>query len=836
MKHGTTHAHTALLAGAIAIGLGAAGLPAAPALADSAIVIDLSSGEVDTLAKLNAVLQTVPAGGVVQFTGENPHYGQGTIQVDRSMTWTGAEQAGAALTAAVTVDEDVTLTIAGPFTLGGANDASVVPTVWLLPGAAVTATDAVLRPMSRQGAHPDTVIGGAGPNTITLTRVTFVDGDGPSEPDHLVDARGAVPSTFIITDTVLPKLHDAQTRSLYMDGLSNTAILDGVTAGAPVEAETGTDLAIVGGSTISGGVTIKSVMDRAGASTRQDMSDLPPTLTLTDTTVTGPVSASGPDAQVVIARSSIHGGDASALNVKGARPAITLTDTRLESNNQTVLQVQGSRYSLDAAGTTSLAGAGDGIVLTAEDEAGSYTDDGTCHLSLQGTEVLAGGAALRVTGHLDSASAIASSTLAGSNGVVLGHSDDPWSFEKGDGDIPFAGQLGIRYSALASHTDAEVTDEPAAALAVERASHGAKVTVAHSSLQGTGSSESGRQAGLSVFVAPHPLVTALELSITTSNLAGPANAVLRAISGIHDGESGMFRSDEVALGVDKAALVLDQNYWGARRANLDTTALDSKVTPKVHGKYEDSEATPLLKGREYTYFRTLTTDGLYRCYPDGHCVPEAGVSPGDVPPDQPDVAGAVSGEDQVLAPSSLTVEPFGRAKTNKRFVVKVRATSDGASGLGGHVTVTGTGTKRVAGHATMVNGVATVSLGKLRGGAYTLTVAYSGQTGVAGSALIAGLLTVHKVKSTVKVTAPKRITKGKRAKVTIRVTAPGISKLNGRVRVRAGGVVVAKKLALVKGKAKVRLPKATKSVKLTVKFLGSAKAKAKTVTTRIRLK
>jgi hypothetical protein len=255
--------------------------------------------------------------------------------------------------------------------------------------------------------------------------------------------------------------------------------------------------------------------------------------------------------------------------------------------------------------------------------------------------------------------------------------------------------------------------------------------------------------------------------------------------------------------------------------------LNSVLLNEGEGAYDATATQPLMRGRTYTYFRTLAADDLWECVPDGTCHRLAEVPGDEVPPDAPTVPDLVV-SNGLVEPALMASAP-AHTTTGQRVVVEVGATAAGLASVGGTVTVRGSGTHRAAGHAALHSGKARVSLGKLKAGSYTLTATYAGNDRVAGAQRIIGTLTVTKAKATVTVKAPAKVRAGHRARITVKVTAPGIAKMRGRVRITAAGQVVATKKLPVSGRVHLKLPKAkaTKAATLRVKavYLGSGKAK-----------
>jgi hypothetical protein len=818
----------AWLLGAFALAIGLVGLPGGPAVAEGEVPIQLDTDDANTAAKVNALLDTVPPGGTARFEGMSQSFGAQPVVVPHTMTWVGTDLAGANLTAAVQVAPGATLTVEGPsFIIGGDGATGIVPTVLLGAGSGLVATGAEFRSVGSASQAPTSVILGQGANTVTLTGVTFADGDGPSSPESLINLADydSMPAAVTLTNTTLPALNGHERGSILVNAPASSLALDGVTVANAITLATGAQVGVVGQSQLGGGLEVLAGAVENGA------------FTMENSTAQGAIKLAGDRTTVSLTGSSITSPSVAGLQVTGKHATVTLQDVAITAAGVPAVEVDGPGYSLTAKGATSLTsdeGEAAGIALRDYVEAGDEQDlDVSGHLALDGVEVLAGGPALRVLGRLDSTSSVTGSSLVGARGAVLGSAHLVWSFETLSMDRLFAGHLAIATSSLVANSTAGSADEPVAALAVVRADDAAKVTIDHSTLQVMGSS-SGMQAGVPVWVAPSPLVKDLRLAIGHSTLSGPKTAVLRALSGYVN--AGARSDSDVALGVDRTKLNLDENYWGPGLDNLNKAALNAMTATKYGGTYDDAKATPLLKGMAYTYFRTLSTQGLYSCTAAGVCSRVEDVQPEEVPPDPPAAGGQVVTKDSELVVPALGVAMPEKISTAQRVSVEVTAAAEGVAALGGTVTVKTTGTKRVSGHATMSGGKATVSLGKLKAGAYTVTVAYGGQTGVAGAGKIAGIVKVVRVASTVKLTAPKRVAKGKRAIVRVRVKAAGIQKLTGKVRLKVNGKKVGKNTALKGGKATLKLPAAAKTQKVTVTYLGGNKARPKTAKATIRLK
>ncbi|MFI5429864.1 M1 family aminopeptidase [Aeromicrobium sp. UC242_57] len=174
------------------------------------------------------------------------------------------------------------------------------------------------------------------------------------------------------------------------------------------------------------------------------------------------------------------------------------------------------------------------------------------------------------------------------------------------------------------------------------------------------------------------------------------------------------------------------------------------------------------------------------------------------------------------AATSLTVGKVGSAAYGKKVTVPVTVSSPGATG---RVTLTVAGKPVGSGQVAAGRVSLTVDTTKLKVGANTVTVAYSGDAGHAGSTT---QVRVDVAKAVSKVTAKlsrKTITRSQRSVVTIKATASGV-KATGRVKVTVGGKSTT--VTLKNGTAKVRIGTFAKAgtKKITIRYLGSAQVKA----------
>jgi hypothetical protein len=571
---------------------------------------------------------------------------------------------------------------------------------------------------------------------------------------------------------------------------------------------------------------------------------------MTATTGDAGLSLIGDESHLTITGSTLELETTYGIGVTGDRTRTVLHDAIITSNSRgsgVAFGLQGDATSLTASGASALTAHGQGLAFF--NDHGPATPSAS-HLELDGFDLVAAGEAVILAQPMDATSRIANSTVVGESGVVPGYTSAPWEFGASDTDR-FSGHLTITHSTLVAQIAVPRTGQETAALVVRHAPAGGSVIVEHSSLQAGAQGVNYTQVGLPVLVAPSPAVAGLKLAITASNLAGAKAAGLRAVRGFPSDLTtrGLTtRGSAHALGLDLAALNLDGNYWGGGLSNLDAAAVNSVVLTAGNGRFADQYATPLLAGRPYTYFKTLTASGLYRCEASGACtaVPVDDVEPEAVPPDPPAVVLDPTVVTQGLVEPALTATWPTKATTGQAVAVDVAATADGVTPAG-TVTVRLTGTRRVAGHATMSAGRARINLGKLAAGSYTATVTYAGSETVAGAQRIIGPLTVVKAKATVTVKAPRRVKAGKRARLRITVKAPGLTKVTGKVRIKATGKGLKRRavsrVTLKGAKATVRLPRAVRPsgaaqprIRVTIRYLGSATAKAATVKTVIRVR
>ena len=167
--------------------------------------------------------------------------------------------------------------------------------------------------------------------------------------------------------------------------------------------------------------------------------------------------------------------------------------------------------------------------------------------------------------------------------------------------------------------------------------------------------------------------------------------------------------------------------------------------------------------------------------------------------------------------------------TTGTVTVDVTVDAAGITAPGGTVTVVA-GNRSATG--TVVAGVASIQLPAPAAGTHTVTVVYNGTKQIEVGSIDAGTLTVTKVKpGVVGKLAASKVTTGQSAKVTVTVTAAGVSAPTGKVTVKAGGKSVSATLkASHAGKVTVTLPKlAAGKHAVSVVYAGDALVASRTV-------
>lgn len=166
-----------------------------------------------------------------------------------------------------------------------------------------------------------------------------------------------------------------------------------------------------------------------------------------------------------------------------------------------------------------------------------------------------------------------------------------------------------------------------------------------------------------------------------------------------------------------------------------------------------------------------------------------------------------------------------KVTTGQSGKVAVTVTAAGVTGPTGKVTVKA-GSKSVSVTLKAADkGKVTVTLPKLPAGKHAVSVVYAGDALVAGRTVSAGTLTVTKVTPMVKATlVQKTISASVKGKVSVQVSAAGITGPTGTVTVTVNGKKVTRTLkASDKGRVVVTLPKLGKGTyKVAVSYGGDA--------------
>jgi hypothetical protein len=211
------------------------------------------------------------------------------------------------------------------------------------------------------------------------------------------------------------------------------------------------------------------------------------------------------------------------------------------------------------------------------------------------------------------------------------------------------------------------------------------------------------------------------------------------------------------------------------------------------------------------------------------------VVPGAEHTEEPEEPGQ-PGEPALMTPT-VTVDRAARQVYGTATPVRVTARLapvDGAVPAG--TLVVRAGRSVVAtGVPVAASGTASVALPRtLAAGRHSLTATFVPRgSAVRGGTSAPVVVDVTKARSTTRVTAPKRVREGKRARLAVRVAVPGVAAPNARLVVRDGKRVVAR-VALKAGRATVRLPRLAKGRhRITVSYAGTANVAGSTSAVRV---
>ncbi|MFD1827265.1 Ig-like domain repeat protein [Mumia zhuanghuii] len=188
--------------------------------------------------------------------------------------------------------------------------------------------------------------------------------------------------------------------------------------------------------------------------------------------------------------------------------------------------------------------------------------------------------------------------------------------------------------------------------------------------------------------------------------------------------------------------------------------------------------------------------------------------------------------------SALSASYVGVPRWRAQPVLRVRAAANGQHPTGTVVVREG---GRVVGQKALSGGYADVRLPANRTKRRTVTVSYGGSANLHAAPTISKAATIHKAKLKVsRKLSAKKVKRGKKVVLRVKATAPGYSRITGRVSVYRGGKVLrsAKMTKKLNNKVTIRIPtsrKGTQKLRVQIDPNGYVLPyRSKTLTLKVR--